>query len=76
MPLTLAERQQRWRDRDRAGLIVLPVEVDAVRLAAVLADQGTFLLTEDATRAELAAAVAQLLNAWITSYEAERWPEE
>ena len=76
MPLTLAERQQRWRDRDRAGLIVLPVEVDAVRLAAVLADQGAFLTSEDATRAELARAVEQLLNAFVTRYEAERWPEE
>jgi hypothetical protein len=74
MPLTAAERQRRWRDRERAGLVVLPVQVDAVRLAAVLADQGTFLVSEDCSRAELARAVEALLQALVTRYERERWP--
>jgi hypothetical protein len=54
---------------------VLSVEVDAVRLAAVLADQGVFLQDEDCTREELARAVKALIEAFITRYELERWPE-
>jgi hypothetical protein len=73
--LTLAERQQRWRNRNRAGKVVLQIEVDATRLAAVLADQGDFLKHEDCTREELAHAVKALINAYITRYEREAWPE-
>jgi hypothetical protein len=73
--MTGAERQRRWRDRDRAGRIVLQVEVEQHRLAAVLADQGAFLSSEDATREELGEAVGRLLEALVTRYERERWPD-
>jgi hypothetical protein len=70
-----AIRQQRWRQRQKDGKACLLVEVDETRLAAVLADQSTFLKTDAPSREELEQAVSYMLEALITRYEQERWPE-
>jgi hypothetical protein len=48
------------------------MEVDEIRLAAVFADEGTFLHTENPTRKELATAVTQFIEAVVTRYEREK----
>ena len=67
-----AVRHRRWRWREAVGKGVLVVEVDLERLAAVLFDEGTFLAERNPTRKQLAAAVADWIDATITRYERER----
>lgn len=73
MSSTGAARQRRHRERTAVGRIVLPVEVDEVRLAEVLADAG--LIGADHDRGELAAVLSRWVDLLMTRYEHERWGE-
>ena len=71
--MSSAARVRRHREREAAGLIVLQVVADEVRLLAVLQDAG--LVGDDPSRTELAEVVSNWLEMLVTGYSKERWPD-
>jgi hypothetical protein len=56
-----ADRQRRHRDRERSGLIVLPVVVDEADLAAALLNGGYIQVHEQDDRQKLTAALSRVI---------------
>lgn len=58
-----AARQSSYRTRQRAGLVVIPVEVDEVALVEALTLHG-FLTVDDPSQAEISDALARVVAIW------------
>jgi hypothetical protein len=68
------DRQQRYLERQRNGLIVLPVVCVEIGATQMVLDAG-FLASDDPTRQELADALAKWVYQMMTRHEQETWPE-
>jgi hypothetical protein len=67
MPASLeAARQRRHRERERSGIVVLPVEVPEAALHEVLVAAG-FVDEADASRVALAAGLQRAIGIWCRS---------
>jgi|tagenome__1003787_1003787.scaffolds.fasta_scaffold19271144_2 hypothetical protein len=58
----LARRQRRFRERDRCGVIVLPIEVSHHRLVEAAIRNGSLTETEALSRDNVARVAAQMLE--------------
>jgi hypothetical protein len=62
-----AIRQQRYRERQEDGRVVLHVDVDEHALAEALIAAG-FLSQDDASRASLTTALEHVISLWISGH--------
>jgi hypothetical protein len=58
----LARRQRRFRERDRCGLIVLPIEVNHHRLIEAILKNGSLTEAETLSRDNVARVAAGMLE--------------
>ena len=59
--MSAAARKRRYRERQRAGLAVLPIPADPVHVAAVLVDAGYLSPHADDDPADLVEPLARLI---------------
>jgi hypothetical protein len=64
-PLTAAERKRRQRRRQECGSIVVPVEVDEIRVTEALLSETLLQKSHAEDRQKIGAALAIVIAAWL-----------
>jgi hypothetical protein len=67
-----AARQKRYRDRQRAGVTVLPLPVDEVVLADALVEAKFLHENDSDDREKVVAALAHVIDLWCQSMSVTR----